>query len=600
MNSDNYEFAKSTSPQGVDLYSPFTDKQWNYVNDINSGVYSNNSGLTQVQMDLTSIYNSGQFCNATDLFLTIPIVTCAAFVGGGALVAPVAGSSSLCTLKTNYQTLIHQIEVVANGKTVGDTQPFISQYTGFRMLSQMTTNDLQQWGSSLGFGQELDSEKSVQYTPVAAAYTPQIGVGLCNNRPFGTVALPQTDTQSAMNAAGQNGGAVNKSLQRRASRIVDTTGVGATSYNKVYGAGNGVSGAALMTATQLNEEFKPNYTVTGNIMTWHDLAIIPLKYLCDVVDKLGLVKKLDMILRIYFNTGSLQVAVANPNTTNLQLGAFSGSTFANTCPLSVNALVGLSADGGVPATTTAIVAGVFIARPPTTSIAAGGTTVNLGLAASHPMPSCRTYYSLIKLAPAQMEAYVLANREKQVVYENVIYNQYSNIGAGSTFSQLVQSGIKNPLAVAIIPFISPSALTGAAGSATVGFEQWQSPYDQTGGGGGYSPISLTNLSVQLGGVQVLNSSLYYTFENFLEQVGLAETLTSSDFGVGTGVISQSWWEMNRVYYVDLARGRDADKASMRNLSISFKNNSNAVISLMVFTIYLDRIIVDVETGAVRK
>jgi len=52
MNSDNYEFAKSTSPQGVDLYSPFTDKQWNYVNDINSGVYQNNSGLTQVQFDL--------------------------------------------------------------------------------------------------------------------------------------------------------------------------------------------------------------------------------------------------------------------------------------------------------------------------------------------------------------------------------------------------------------------------------------------------------------------------------------------------------------------------------------------------------------------
>jgi len=529
-------------------------------------------------------------------------VTCAAYAGGGAILPPTAGASNLCTLKTNYQTLIHQIEVVANGKTVNDTQPFISQYAGFRMLSQMTTNDLQQWGSSLGFGQELDSEKAVQYLPVPNAYTLQAGVGLTNNVPFGFAGVPATDTQSAMSPFGQNGGAVNKSLQRRATRVVDTTGVGATSYNKVYGAGNGASGAALMTLTQLNEEFKPNYTVTSNIMTWHDLAVIPLKYLCDVVDKMGLVKKLDMILRIYFNTGSLQVAVAGAATpaTTLQLGAFSGSTFANTCPLSINYLPATVANGGIPTATTAIVAGVFIARPPTTAISAGGTTVNLGLATSHSMPSCRTYYSLVKLAPAQMESYVLANREKQVVYENVIYNQYSNIGAGSTFSQLVQSGIKNPLAVAIIPFIGPSTLTGAAGSATVGFEQWQSPYDQTGGGGGYSPISLTNLSVQLGGVQVLNSSLYYTFENFLEQVGLAETLTSSDFGVGTGVISSSWWDMNRVYYIDLARGRDADKASMRNLSISFKNNSNAIISLMIFTVYLDRIIVDVETGSVRK
>lgn len=48
MNSDNYEYAKSSTPQSVDNYSAYTDKQWNYINDINNGVYSNNSGLTQV------------------------------------------------------------------------------------------------------------------------------------------------------------------------------------------------------------------------------------------------------------------------------------------------------------------------------------------------------------------------------------------------------------------------------------------------------------------------------------------------------------------------------------------------------------------------
>ena len=83
-------------------------------------------------------------------------------------------------------------------------------------------------------------------------------------------------------------------------------------------------------------------------------------------------------------------------------------------------------------------------------------------------------------------------------------------------------------------------------------------------------------------------------------MGIAESLTSTDLGIGTGLISQSWWEMNRVYWVDLSRGREADKASMRNLTISFNNNSQAIITLMVFTVYLDRIVVDCETGAVRK
>jgi hypothetical protein len=54
MNSDNYEFSKSSAPQGVGEYSPYTDKAWNSINDINSGVYSN-SGLSLVQFDLNRL-----------------------------------------------------------------------------------------------------------------------------------------------------------------------------------------------------------------------------------------------------------------------------------------------------------------------------------------------------------------------------------------------------------------------------------------------------------------------------------------------------------------------------------------------------------------
>ena len=131
MNSDNYEFAKSSAPQSVDQYSSYTDKQWNYVNDINQGVYSNNSGLSQVQFDLSSIYNSGGFTDTADMFLTIPIVMTAAYAtsagatvalpslgvstGGLSTLASLGGCAgiSLVTLKSNFQHLIHQIEVQA-------------------------------------------------------------------------------------------------------------------------------------------------------------------------------------------------------------------------------------------------------------------------------------------------------------------------------------------------------------------------------------------------------------------------------------------------------------------------------------------------------
>ena len=35
-NSDNYEFAKSATPQSVSSYSAFSDKQYNFINDINN------------------------------------------------------------------------------------------------------------------------------------------------------------------------------------------------------------------------------------------------------------------------------------------------------------------------------------------------------------------------------------------------------------------------------------------------------------------------------------------------------------------------------------------------------------------------------------
>ena len=44
---------------------------------------------------------------------------------------------------------------------------------------------------------------------------------------------------------------------------------------------------------------------------------------------------------------------------------------------------------------------------------------------------------------------------------------------------------------------------------------------------------------------MLQLTLIMTYENFLEQVNLAEQLTSSDFGVSTGLISQGHWEASK-------------------------------------------------------
>ena len=71
---------------------------------------------------------------------------------------------------------------------------------------------------------------------------------------------------------------------------------------------------------------------------------------------------------------------------------------------------------------------------------------------------------------------------------------------------------------------------------------------------------------------VLQSTLQYGYEHFLEQVKLAEQLTSSDFGISTGLIKQNSWENSKWYSVNVERGNAADKLNGRNINVSFTNN----------------------------
>ena len=104
-------------------------------------------------------------------------------------------------------------------------------------------------------------------------------------------------------------------------------------------------------------------------MYWHDYALIKLNYLFESLNKLGLVKKLDAQLRLWVNTGTVMVTVTNPDANNCGYDLLpSDNTFSNTCPLMINYHAPGSGAGIVPATTTKIVAGIYIARPPTTSL----------------------------------------------------------------------------------------------------------------------------------------------------------------------------------------------------------------------------------------
>ena len=192
--SDNYEYEKSNIPQDIDTYSPYVEKQQSsFVNDLNNSVYANSS-LSLVQFDLGQIFNSSSVSDPADMYLVVPMCMVAACRTNTGVVTTVSpGGSNLCSIKTNFINLIHQADIQIGGKTIESAQPFLNIVKHFKMISELSVNDLATIGSTLGFSKELDSVRSMRYVSGTSATTGASGNGLTNNRPYG-----QGDAQSAI------------------------------------------------------------------------------------------------------------------------------------------------------------------------------------------------------------------------------------------------------------------------------------------------------------------------------------------------------------------------------------------------------------------
>ena len=117
---------------------------------------------------------------------------------------------------------------------------------------------------------------------------------------------------------------------------------------------------------------------------------------------------------------------------------------------------------------------------------------------------------------------------------------------------------------------------------------------------GCPTVPLTNLQVNVGGTNILQSNLFTNYENFISQVNLAESFTSADFGVSTGILNQDWWQYSRFYYVNIERSSAAEKLGPRNINISFTNGGLLNIDVMVFIFYSDEFTININNGLVLK
>ena len=143
---------------------------------------------------------------------------------------------------------------------------------------------------------------------------------------------------------------------------------------------------------------------------------------------------------------------------------------------------------------------------------------------THPLPNCRLYYSQVTVEPQKSIDYVQRNRNKQVIYRSFVTNSHNNKTSGSSFNDLVNSGIVHPTTVLICPLIA--ATTGT--NRGFGDFQWKSPFDTCPTT--LTPLSHINLQVAVGGQNVLKSTFNMTYESFLQQVNWVTGLAREPWG----------------------------------------------------------------------
>jgi hypothetical protein len=644
--TDNYEFNKSLESQTLNDSSPFADKQWLYLPDLNNGVYQNTSGNTLVQFNAQNIYNSQKFISP-DMFFVIPVQMVYGIYGPKAAFA--VGDNdfldltvndypwwSLLGMKNNNVNLIHQAEIIVEDHTLQQLMSHINISTHFQMLSRMSQDDLKHFGASIGMAEELDNSQSMKYNnnfnapenKLKGLFTNNLGLegnGLTNNRVFSEISLANHH-QAILNKA-QNYQCINLAKNKQLNRytVINTINDGTSnnyidSFNDIYGNGQGF----LVSFDGLKKNYQPTveYVTSKKLVVYTDYVIVKLRDLYNSIEQLPLCRRFNAKINLYLNTGvcSSKISLLATSATALQttkpIYHFNGSntTFANTMPYNHNYVPSFPL-GTVSAYTLdkiyewSLVSGLFVKQ--TQSFAVNG---NAGLVAdvspfnspnisiSVPdaglgtnLQSCRLYYSQTLLQPQEALKYVESNRNKRVVFRDVLLNQDNTIGAGASYSKLINSGIKNPLGVLIIPLIAKGQSDTTFHKYN--FSQYQSPFDSCPST--LSPLSLINVNATLGGQNILQSVMDYNYENFLEQVANVDSITSSDYGISNGLFNQKYWQdAYKSYYIALDKCNPADKAIGRSLSVSYINNSNCAIDVLYFIFYMKEIEIDVQTGII--
>ena len=609
-------------------------------------------GSNQTIIDTSQLSNSNKWINYREAWLYVPMLmtltttqvavtptaanptAVAGFLPASARTATadteVWGTSAdyVLGLKNWFGSVIHSFTLDMQGVTVIQQTPFVNMVNCFRLLTSFSYNDIITQGAVIGFYPDDTSSWSVNSASVngaGAGFDPN-GRGVCNNSLFPSSALADADVVSGLAFNRFNSNTGNVGLLKRIQNInfdmdatagVGRSNVGAITTTTTYGQllNNGVDLNSAIpaplgsTSTAFNQLWV-SYISTkygsafgqAGVLQISVMGTIYLKHVHNFFAMVPLLKGVFLKMTAFLNNASTNFTIANKaigavGAGNTRAGQYTNFT-VNVPVGGVNPLMLTSASLGQGSACLGNAS--YIA-----SLSVGAVCLNseqkslANVKEGQLSRSIYLYVPAYTFSPSFEQAY-LSSPVKSIKYSDYYQYQVLNVGAKSTFNNLITNGISNIKSVLIIPYYSASSSTGAQASGLPsGLPVYQSPFDPAGAGA-TSPLCLfSNFNLVISGQNAIYNTEQRATEHFNDWVKGCNSVNGDlTDGLTSGLVSYDGWLKEQCfYYTYVGRQLPVEEQVPKSVQIIGQNQSNFALDLFVFIEYGVAIDIDTLTGA---
>lgn len=532
-SADSYIVNQSMEKQSNEYI--FEKKEMIYTIDSNNGSYSN--GV--IHFDCASLSNCGRPVDFRNSTLVIPYI----IEMSGDITDNVANCFAV-SLKNHIQIIDNISVQISNHNVVEPSAEFSNIPCSFRLLSEVSEQELRQMGYSVGL--HKDNAFSLRKETANSRFAPNNFES--NNSSTNVLTVPVNTTSVYGDAVTISPFSCNPAVM---DRMLDTS----------------LDITGLANAQSVRDAGKRHCVRLVGSVQWHGLITLPLRFLNSFFEKMPLVRNSYLKMSITTNLCSrstLAVSAAGAFT------ALTSALSAKTCPYMVSPTgrgFAVNAAGGNVVIESGI--GRLISNPNVTNSI---------------MTSARLYTPVYTFSPSMEESY-FSQAPKQILYSSYFRAVTPSIENGASLNSfLVTNALSRVKSVLVFPVASSqnNMLSPFSSCPTTTM-----PY-----------AFMSQFNVKVGGSPHYPEGQAYSWEHYKEEIAGRGVNSNLEVGLGSGLLNELEWNAAyRFLYVDLSRKASQGQDDVaKSIILEGKNTSGVAVTYHVFVEYQKSVTINQSTG----